>query len=91
MNGVFPLKLFITKNIKFMKKYIFCAVATLVVSAAITMGYQAYCNSDMSEFMITNVEALSDIELLPCPNGCLPDGNGCFCYEWSPYLREGIK
>ena len=51
------------------------AVATLVVSAAITMGYQAYCNSDMSEFMMTNVEALSDIELLPCPNGCLPDGN----------------
>ena len=60
MNGAFPLKLFLIKNIKFMKKSIFCAVAVLVVSAAVAVGLKAYNHSQLSDLALANIEALSD-------------------------------
>ena len=59
MFGSFPFKLFITKNIKFMKKYFFMAIATLVVSAAAIVGVKAYNYYSMPELMKANLEALS--------------------------------
>lgn len=63
MIGAFPLKLFITKNIKFMKKYFFMAVATLVVSVATIVGVKVYNYYSMPELMKANLEALSDDEI----------------------------
>ena len=60
MNGAVPLKLFLIKNIKFMKKSIFCAVAVLVVSAAVAVGLKAYNHSQLSDLALANIEALSD-------------------------------
>lgn len=74
-----------------MKKKLFFAAVALVMSAATAVGYMAYDKGNMSEFMMANIEALTQDELLPCPNGCLINGDGCFCYEWYPYLREAVK
>lgn len=62
MIGAFPLKLFLTKNIKFMKKYFFMAVAILVVSAAAIVGIKSYHYYSMPELMKANLEALSQDE-----------------------------
>ena len=63
MFGSFPFKLFITKNIKFMKKYFFMAMATLVVSVAAVVGVKAYNYSQLTDLALANIEALStDIE-----------------------------
>ena len=45
----------ITKNIKFMKKYFFMAVATLVVSAAAVVGVKAYNYYSLSPLMKANI------------------------------------
>lgn len=60
MGEVFSFKLFITKNIKFMKKYFFMAVATLVVSAAAIVGIKSYHYYSMPELMKANLEALTN-------------------------------
>ena len=62
MFGSFPFKLFITKNIKFMKNKIFLACATLVVSVAAVVGVKAYNYYSMPELMRANLEALSQNE-----------------------------
>ena len=59
MGEVFSFKLFITKNIKFMKQYFFMAVATLVVSATAIVGVKAYNHYSMPELMKANLEALT--------------------------------
>ncbi len=43
------------------KKFYFAAVA-LVMSAATVVGYKAYDKGNMSEFMMANIEALSENE-----------------------------
>ena len=70
MIGAFPFKLFITKNIKFMKKYFFMAVAILVVSAAAIVGVKAYNHYSMPELMKANLEALTqnDVNTTQCPD-----------------------
>lgn len=70
MIGAFPFKLFITKNIKFMKKYFFMAVATLVVSATAIVGVKAYNHYSMPELMKANLEALTqnDVNTTQCPD-----------------------
>ena len=45
-----------------MKKYIFCAVATLVVSAAAVVGVKSDHYSQMSDLALANIEALSSGE-----------------------------
>ena len=45
-----------------MKKKFFFAAVALVMSAATTVGYKAYDKSNMSEFMMANIEALSSPE-----------------------------
>lgn len=59
MIGAFPLKLFLTKNIKIMKKKIFMACAALVMSAAAIVGVKAYNYYSMPELMKANLEALA--------------------------------
>ena len=45
-----------------MKKKIFLACAALVVSAAAVVGVKAYNNSQLSDFALANIEALSQAE-----------------------------
>jgi hypothetical protein len=38
----------------------------------------------LSDVALANVEALAG-EINPdCPNGCLANGNGCWCFVWYP-------
>lgn len=36
--------------------------------------------------MIPVVNALPSDD---CPNGCLANGDGCWCYQWYPCYKEG--
>ncbi|MGN0049098.1 MAG: NVEALA domain-containing protein [Bacteroides sp.] len=60
---------------------------------AMIAGYNVYQSNSkaesMNDLMLANVEALADIEYSDCPNGCLNNGNGCFCHYWFPTYREG--
>lgn len=78
MIGAFPFKLFITKNIKFMKKYFFMAVAILIVSAAAIVGYSICQNNAIIDLVAYNIEALT---LNDTPNYRYPnkEGKAIFC------------
>lgn len=45
-----------------MKKKFFFAAVVLVMSAATAVGYKAYDKGNMSEFMMANIEALTQNE-----------------------------
>ena len=45
-----------------MKKKLFFAAVALVMSAATAVGYMAYDKGNMSEFMMANIEALTESE-----------------------------
>ena len=45
-----------------MKKKFFFAAVALVMSAATAVGYKAYDKGNMSEFMMANIEALTQEE-----------------------------
>ena len=63
-----------------------------VVAIAMVVGinvYNAQKTEVLSDVAMANVEALADNEVNPlCPNGCLDNGPGCYCYNWYPYYRE---
>ena len=46
-----------------MKKQIFLACAALVVSAAAVVGVKAYNRSQLSDFALANIEALSQMRI----------------------------
>ena len=47
------------KSFKVMKRKLFMACATLIVSAAAVVGVKAYNRSQMSDLALANIEALS--------------------------------
>lgn len=47
-----------------MKKKFFFAAVALVMSAATAVGYKAYDKGNMSEFMMANIEALTQDEII---------------------------
>lgn len=47
-----------------MKKKLFFAAVALVMSAATAVGYKAYDRGNMSEFMMANIEALTQDEII---------------------------
>ena len=63
MGEVFSFKLFITKNIKFMKKTVFMVCAALVMSATAIVGVKAYNYYSMPELMKANLEALTQEDM----------------------------
>ena len=62
MSEVFSFKLFIAKNIKFMKKKIFMGCAALVMSATTIVGIKAYHYYAMPPLLRANLEALTERE-----------------------------
>ena len=65
-----------------MKKKIFMACAALVVSAAAVVGVKAYCNPQMSDLSLANIEALSKGEASNNINGML---------LMSIWYKEGVQ
>lgn len=75
------------------KNLFFCAVATLVVSAAAVVGVKAYNYSQMSDLALANIEALSSRESdmatvmdWVCKKvGCCGGPNNCFSGKLNIY------
>ena len=60
----------------------------LFAVAAVT-GFSVYEQSNVSDLLNANVEALARDEIDPdCPNGCWADGGGCWCRWWYETYRE---
>lgn len=55
------------------------------------MGYNVYQSKsevNLSDLLLDNVEALARNENPDCPNGCVDDSGGCWCYTYYKYFRE---
>jgi len=62
-----------------------------VSAIAVTAGWnfaQSENKGNLSDLAMTNVEALAASENPMCSNGCLDNGNGCFCNYWFPTYKE---
>jgi len=72
-----------------MKKKIFggIAILALVVMAAWNVSIGSKTNG-ITDIMLANVEALATSESVTCPNGCLPNGDGCTCNGWNACEKE---
>lgn len=62
-----------------MKKKFFFAAVALVMSAATAVGYKAYDKGNMSEFMMANIEALSENESRTCTGPKQNDNGTVYC------------
>ena len=67
-----------------MKKKILGGLALLAIAAvaAWNVNFNSHKNL-ISDVALTNVEALAQ-ESGYCPNGCLDNGDGCWCNGWHP-------
>ena len=45
---------------------------------------------DPFDLLNANIEALVQDENPNCENGCLDNGNGCYCNFYYPYYKEAI-
>jgi len=73
-----------------MKKKIFSSVFALALLATAGWGANKSMSNDadLSDLALSNVEALAQNENDLCANGCLENGNGCYCNGWYPYYKE---
>lgn len=66
--------------------------AAFVAAFAMIAGYGVYNSQKdvvLSDVALANVEALARGEgNNDCPNGCLDNGNGCYCRIWYSNYRE---
>jgi hypothetical protein len=64
-------------------------IALLAIAAVAVMNVNLNSQSnDLSDISLANVEALAGDETSECPNGCYPDGNGCYCHGWHDCEQE---
>ncbi|RHR91211.1 NVEALA domain-containing protein [Parabacteroides sp. AF14-59] len=72
-------------------KKLFGIIAIAAIAA--TAGWN-FCQSqddmELSDLALANVEALARGES-GCPNGCVENGDGCFCNMWHPVYAEYKK
>ena len=61
---------------------------TMAVVAAVFAGYSMQCEKINSDVSFLNIEALAQNENNYCLNGCIDNGDGCYCYRWYPDYRE---
>ncbi|MDR1582346.1 MAG: NVEALA domain-containing protein [Prevotellaceae bacterium] len=80
-----------------MKKKIFGGIAILAIAAVAVINVNLSSKSnDLSSVSLANIEALAQNakkalayeETSECPNGCYPNGSGCYCNGWWPCERE---
>ena len=70
-----------------MKKTIFAAVFAMAAVLGEYQNYASASSASLSDITKANIEALADIDLL-CPNGCVADGEGCYCHGWYDSYKE---
>ena len=73
-------------NLKFScikEKQIFADAAAVT---ACTANYRP----DPFDLLNANIEVLAQEENPNCENGCLDNGNGCYCNLYYPYYKEAI-
>lgn len=72
-----------------MKKKILGGIVAVAIAAitAVNVNFNTP-NNGAATINLSNVEALASGEISPCPNGCIKDGIGCYCYQWYPYYKE---
>jgi len=59
------------------KKVLFSIVAVALFAVAIGLNMQL------------NEKNTAKADINPdCPNGCVANGPGCYCYDWYPCLKE---
>lgn len=64
--------------------------AAIIAAIAVTAGWnfnQSKNEVEITDLALVNVEALASGES-GCPNGCISNGNGCFCNMWHPVYAE---
>ncbi len=74
-----------------MKKKLFGAIFALAVMVATGYGVNKRMqhDADLSDMALSNVEALAEEHINPlCPNGCIDEEGGCYCYGDYPQYKE---
>lgn len=72
-------------------KKIFGIMALAAIAAAAGWNFiQSQNEVELSNLTLANVEALASGES-GCPNGCVENGDGCFCNMWHPFYAEYNK
>lgn len=61
---------------------------TLLVATGYGVNESQKSNAGLSDLALSNVEALAQTENDLCPNGCLDNGDGCYCNGWYPDYME---
>lgn len=73
-----------------MKKKFVGIIAIFAIAAV--AGYNVYVSKNdikLTDLAFANIDALANPgEGFDCQNGCVDNGNGCFCYQWYPYFHE---
>ena len=63
-----------------------------IVAVAVAMAFNVTVSNTKTDtaslLVLRNVEALASGENSSCANGCIDNGNGCYCYGWYPNYRE---
>lgn len=71
------------------KKILGIVVMTTIALASGWNIYQNDNNSNFSDLVLGNVEALANEKTNDmCPNGCTANGDGCYCNGWHPTYKE---
>ena len=73
------------------KKILYFGTAFVITAlAAINVNVNSQ-KRGLSDPSLANVEALARNEINEdCPNGCLDNGSGCWCYQWYPCYQEYV-
>ncbi|HIZ04528.1 MAG TPA: NVEALA domain-containing protein [Candidatus Phocaeicola gallistercoris] len=65
------------------------SIASVLVVMAWHTVYISSCEVSMlSDLAMDNIEALATGETQKCPDGCIPNGSGCWCNGWFSFCRE---
>lgn len=65
-------------------KVAFVAAIAIVCSINVLNSQKS---ETLSEVILANVDALASVNPL-CPNGCLKNGDGCYCNGWFETYKE---
>ncbi len=61
-------------------------VAVIAVACGLNV-FNSQKSETLSEVALANVDALASVNPL-CPNGCLGNGDGCYCNGWFETRKE---
>jgi len=73
-----------------MKKKIIFAVTACVFVFATVFSFNMSRQDNISDISLKNIQVMTqaNAENPDCPNGCLENGSGCFCFIWYSCYKE---